>query len=105
RLLRLFGAEIVYSPGEQGSNGAVRIALELAEREPKYFIAFHYANEANPRPHYERTGAEIAAALDRVDVVVAGLGTGGTLMGVGDRPRESFPEHVAAAAAPARGDH
>jgi cysteine synthase len=104
RLLRLFGAEIVYSPGSEGSNGAVRTALELAEREPRYFMPFQYANEANPRAHYEGTGAEIASALDRVDVVVAGLGTGGTLMGVGERLRESFPDVVVAAAEPLPGD-
>jgi cysteine synthase B len=104
RLLRLFGAEIVLSPGEQGSNGAVRAALELAEREPRYFMPFQYANEANPRAHFEGTGAEIAAALDRVDVLVAGLGTGGTLMGVGERLRESFPDVVVAAAEPLPGD-
>src|SRR6266480_3811259 len=104
RLLRLFGAQIVYSPGEQGSNGAVRMALELAEREPKYFMPFQYANAAHPRAHYEGTGAEIAAALDRVDVVVAGLGTGGTLLGVGERLRESFPDVVVAAAEPLPGD-
>ena len=104
RLLRLYGARIVHSPGEQGSNGAVRTALELAEREPKYFMPFQYANAANPRAHYEGTGAEIAAALDRVDVVVAGLGTGGTLMGVGERLRERFPDVVVAAAEPLPGD-
>jgi len=104
RLLRLYGAKIVFSPGAEGSNGAVRVALELAEREPKYFMPFQYANEANPRAHYEGTGAEIAEALDRVDVLVAGLGTGGTLMGTGDRLRESFPEIVVAAAEPLPGD-
>ena len=104
RLLRLFGAQIVFSPGNEGSNGAVRLALELAEREPKYFMPFQYANPANPRAHYEGTGAEIAAALDRVDVVVAGLGTGGTLMGVGDRLRERFADVVVAAAEPLPGD-
>jgi [CysO sulfur-carrier protein]-thiocarboxylate-dependent cysteine synthase len=104
RLLRLFGAEIVYSPGDQGSNGAVRMALELAERQPKYFMPFQYANDANPRAHYEGTGSEIAAELDHVDVVVAGLGTGGTLMGVGERLRETFPDVVVAAAEPLPGD-
>ncbi|MGH3103271.1 MAG: PLP-dependent cysteine synthase family protein [Gaiellaceae bacterium] len=104
RLLRLFGAAIVLSPGEEGSNGAVRRALELAEREPRFFMPFQYANEANPRAHYEGTGAEIAEALDRVDVLVAGLGTGGTLMGTGDRLRESFPDVVVAAAEPLPGD-
>jgi len=104
RLLRLYGAAIVDSPGEQGSNGAVRLALELAEREPHYFMPFQYANPANPRAHYEGTGAEIADALDRVDVLVAGLGTGGTLMGTGERLRESFPDVVVAAAEPLPGD-
>src|SRR5215217_1925246 len=104
RLLRLYGARIVESPGDQGSNGAVRAALELAEREPRYFMPFQYGNDANPRAHYAGTGAEIAEALDRVDVLVAGLGTGGTLMGVGERLRESFPEVVVAAAEPLPGD-
>jgi cysteine synthase B len=104
RLLRLYGATIVESPGEEGSNGAVRVALELAEREPRYFMPFQYANEANPRAHYEGTGAEIAEALERVDVLVAGLGTGGTLMGAGARLRESFPDVVVAAAEPLPGD-
>jgi cysteine synthase B len=104
RLLRLFGANIVFSPGEEGSNGAVRLALELAERAPRYFMPFQYANEANPRAHYEGTGTEIAEALDRVDVLVAGLGTGGTLMGTGERLRESFPDVLVAAAEPLPGD-
>src|SRR5205823_8982554 len=104
RLLRLSGAEIVESPGAEGSNGAVRLAQELAEREPRYRMLFQYANEANPRAHYEGTGAEVAETLDRVDVLVAGLGTGGTLMGTGDRLRESFPDVVVAAAEPLPGD-
>jgi len=104
RVLRLYGAEIVDSPPAEGSNGAVRLALELAERDASLFMPFQYANEANPRAHYEGTGAEIAEALDRVDVLVAGLGTGGTLMGAGDRLRESFPEVVVAAAEPLPGD-
>jgi cysteine synthase B len=104
RMLRLYGADIVDSPAEEGSNGAVRLALELAERDASYFMPFQYANEANPRAHYEGTGAEIVAALDRVDVLVAGLGTGGTLMGAGDRLREAFPEVVVVAAEPLPGD-
>ena len=104
RLLRLYGAQIVESPGEEGSNGAVRMALALAEADPSWFMPFQYANAANPRAHYEGTGAEIAEALDRVDVLVAGLGTGGTLMGAGERLRESFPDVAVAAAEPLPGD-
>jgi cysteine synthase B len=104
RLLSLYGAELVFSPGEEGSNGAVRLALELAERDPSVYMPFQYANEANPRAHYEGTGAEIAEVLDRVDVLVAGLGTGGTLMGTGARLRESFPDVVVAAAEPLPGE-
>jgi [CysO sulfur-carrier protein]-thiocarboxylate-dependent cysteine synthase len=104
RLLTLFGARIVESPAAEGSNGAVRVALELAERLPSYFMPFQYANEANPRAHYEGTGAEIAESLDRLDAFVAGLGTGGTLMGAGGRLRESFPEVIVAAAEPLPGD-
>jgi [CysO sulfur-carrier protein]-thiocarboxylate-dependent cysteine synthase len=104
RLLRLYGAEIVYSPAAEGSNGAVRLALQLAEQDSRWFMPFQYANAANPRAHYEGTGAEIAEALDRVDVLVAGLGTGGTLMGAGERLRESFPDVVVAAAEPLPGD-
>jgi [CysO sulfur-carrier protein]-thiocarboxylate-dependent cysteine synthase len=104
RLLRLYGAEIVESPGSEGSNGAVRLAQELAAKEPRYFMPFQYGNPANPQAHYQGTGTEIAEALDRVDVLVAGLGTGGTLMGAGERLRESFPEVVVAAAEPLPGD-
>ena len=104
RLLRLYGAETVLSPAAEGSNGAVRLALEMAEADPRWFVPFQYANEANPRAHYEGTGAEIAEALERVDVLVAGLGTGGTLMGAGERIREAFPDVVVAAAEPLPGD-
>jgi [CysO sulfur-carrier protein]-thiocarboxylate-dependent cysteine synthase len=104
KLLELYGARLVFSPAAEGSNGAVRHALRLAAREPRYFMLNQYANEANPRSHYEGTGAEIAEALPRVDALVAGLGTGGTLMGAGDRLRESFPDLVVAAAEPLQGD-
>jgi [CysO sulfur-carrier protein]-thiocarboxylate-dependent cysteine synthase len=104
RLLKLMGAKIVLSPGNEGTNGSVQAALELAERDSRYLMLFQYANEANPRAHFEGTGAEIVEALDRVDVFVAGLGTGGTLMGAGARIREAFPEAVIAAAEPLPGD-
>jgi cysteine synthase B len=104
KLLQLYGAKLVFSPAAEGSNGAVRLALNLAERDSRYFMLNQYANEANPRAHYEGTGAEIAEALPRVDALVAGLGTGGTLMGAGERLRESFPEVLVAAAEPLQGD-
>ena len=104
RLLELYGAKVVYSPGDQGTNGSVRLAQDLAAADPRYFMPFQYGNDANPGAHYEGTGAEIAAALDRVDVLVAGLGTGGTLMGTGARLRESFPDLMVAAAEPLPGD-
>jgi cysteine synthase B len=104
KLLQLYGAKFVFSPAAEGSNGAVRLALQLAERDPRYFMLNQYGNEANPRAHYEGTGTEIAEALPRVDALVAGLGTGGTLMGAGDRLRESFPDVIVAAAEPLQGD-
>ena len=103
-LLAAYGASIVDSPGELGSNGAVRLAQELAAAEPRYTMLFQYENEANPRAHYEGTGAEIARDLDRLDAFVAGLGTGGTLMGAGRRLREAFPGVQVVAAEPLPGD-
>ena len=103
-LLALYGANIVESPGELGSNGAVRMAQEIAAKNPQYTMLFQYENEANPRAHYEGTGAEIARDLPRVDALVAGLGTGGTLMGTGARLREAFPGVQVVAAEPLPGD-
>lgn len=104
RLLEICGAELVYSPGAEGSNGAVRLALQMADRDNRYVMPFQYGNEANPRAHYEGTGAEIADALEHVDVLVAGLGTGGTLMGAGRKLREHFPNVTIVAAEPLPGD-
>ena len=104
RLLELYGARIVFSPASQGSNGAVRMAQRIAAEDDRYLMLNQYANEANPRAHYEGTGAEIADALPHVDALVAGLGTGGTLMGAGERLRESFSDLVVAAAEPLQGD-
>jgi [CysO sulfur-carrier protein]-thiocarboxylate-dependent cysteine synthase len=103
-LLELYGATIIESPGELGSNGAVRMAQEIADRDDRYVMLFQYGNEANPRAHYEGTGAEIARELPRVDAFVAGLGTGGTLMGTGRRLREAFPGVQIVAAEPLPGD-
>jgi cysteine synthase len=104
RLLELYGASIIESPGELGSNGAVRLAQEIVARDDRYVMLFQYANEANVNAHYEGTGAEIAAELDQVDALVAGLGTGGTLMGTGRRLREAFPGIQVVAAEPLPGD-
>jgi cysteine synthase len=103
-LLELYGATIIDSPGELGSNGAVRMAQEIAARDDRYVMLFQYENEANPRAHYDGTGAEIARDLERVDALVAGLGTGGTLMGTGRRLREAFPGVQVVAAEPLPGD-
>ena len=83
QLLRLYGAEIVHSPGAEGSNGAIRLAQRLADEDPSLFMPYQYGNEANPRVHEETTGPEILAQVPDVDVFVAGLGTGGTLTGIG----------------------
>jgi cysteine synthase B len=103
-LLELYGATIVESPGEEGSNGAVRLAQEIAARDDRYAMLFQYGNEWNPRAHYEGTGAEIVRELDHVDALVAGLGTGGTLMGTGARLREAWPDVQVVAAEPLPGD-
>jgi len=103
-LLELYGATIIDSPGEEGSNGAVRLAQEIVARDDRYVMLFQYGNESNPRAHYEGTGMEIARDLPRVDALVAGLGTGGTLMGTGARLREAFPDVQVVAAEPLPGD-
>ena len=103
-LLELYGVTIVDSPGEFGSNGAVRMAQDLAAAEPRYTMLFQYENEANPQAHYDGTGAEIARDLPRLDAFVAGLGTGGTLMGAGRRLREAFRGVQVVAAEPLPGD-
>jgi [CysO sulfur-carrier protein]-thiocarboxylate-dependent cysteine synthase len=103
-VLGLYGATIIDSPAEGGSNGAVRLAQELAAADDKYTMLFQYANEANVRAHYEGTGAEIVRDLPRVDALVAGLGTGGTLMGTGARVREANPDVIVAAAEPVPGE-
>ena len=104
QLLRMYGAEIVYSEGAKGSNGAVELALEIASADPSVFMPYQYGNEANPRAHYDGTAVEILDELDEVAAFVAGLGTGGTLMGVGRRLREHDPETKIVAAEPMQGE-
>src|SRR3954463_2708781 len=99
QLLHMFGAEIVYSPGDQGSNGAVAMALEMAGSDASYYMPYQYGNEANPLAHYNGTAPEILDELDEVSAFVAGLGTGGTLMGNGRRLKEEFGDAVKIVAA------
>ncbi len=100
QLLEMYGAEIVYSPGEQGSNGAVAMALQMAEADASYYMPYQYGNQANPRAHYDGTAPEILDELDgEIDAFVAGLGTGGTLMGNGRRFKEELGDRVKIVAA------
>jgi cysteine synthase B len=92
QLLEIFGAEIILSPGEEGSNGAVRRAQGLAEEHPEWAFLYQYANEANPLAHYETTGPEIWKDCPEVTHFVAGLGTSGTLLGVGTFLKEQNPD-------------
>ncbi len=103
QLLELFGAEIDLSDGRYGSNGSIDRAWELA-KTGEYFMPYQYGNEANPNAHYRTTGPEIIADVPDVDVFVAGLGTGGTLMGVGRRLKEHNPRIRVVAVEPEQGD-
>jgi [CysO sulfur-carrier protein]-thiocarboxylate-dependent cysteine synthase len=91
QLLEIFGAEVILSPGSEGSNGAVRRAQELAAEHPNWAFLYQYGNEANPGVHYETTGPEIWRDCPEVTHFVAGLGTSGTLMGVGRYLKEQNP--------------
>ena len=100
QLLKMYGAEIVYSPGDQGSNGAVAMALEMAAADASYYMPYQYGNDANPAAHYNGTALEILQELDgQVDAFVAGLGTGGTLMGCARRFKEELGDRVTIVAA------
>lgn len=103
-LLSLYGVDIVFSPASEGSNGAVRVAQEMAEADPDVHMPFQYGNPANPQSHYETTGPEILRDLPGVDALVAGLGTGGTLTGVGQRLKEHDPATKVFAAEPEYGE-
>jgi [CysO sulfur-carrier protein]-thiocarboxylate-dependent cysteine synthase len=92
QLLESWGAEIIESPGAEGSNGAVRRARLLAAEHPEWVFLYQYANQANPRAHYEGTGPEIWRDCPEVTHFVAGLGTSGTLLGVGRYLKEQNPE-------------
>src|SRR6185503_10070046 len=103
QLLEIFGAEIISSPGEEGSNGAIRVAQEL-DKEGGVVLLYQYGNAANPKAHYEGTGPEIWADCPEVDAFVAGLGTSGTLMGVGRYLKEQKPSVKVVAVEPPAGE-
>jgi cysteine synthase B len=103
QLLELFGAEIVYSDGSLGTNGSIKLAQKLAE-DPRYYMPYQYGNPANPQAHYETTAVEILQDCPEVDVLVAGLGTGGTLMGCSRRLKEFNPKIRVVAVEPHPGD-
>jgi cysteine synthase len=104
QMAALFGAEVIDSPGHLGSNGAIALAKHLVDRDSRFVMPYQYGNDANPRAHYETTGPEILADCPEVDVFVAGLGTSGTLMGVGRFLRERKPGVRIVAAEPLPGD-
>ena len=104
QMLEVFGAEIISSPGAEGSNGAVRLARRLADENPDWAFLYQYANEANPRAHYATTGPEILRDVPDITHFVAGLGTSGTLMGVGTYLKEQRPEVQVLAVEPPSGE-
>jgi [CysO sulfur-carrier protein]-thiocarboxylate-dependent cysteine synthase len=104
QLIALHGAEVIDSPGALGSNGAIALARDLVARDPRFVMADQYANPANPRVHEETTGPEILDAVPELDVFVAGLGTGGTLTGVGRFLRRAKPGVRIIAAEPLPGE-
>lgn len=104
QMLEIFGAEVILTPGEEGSNGAVKRAIEMAEAHPEYCFLYQYANDANPRAHYEGTGPEILRDVPEITHFVAGLGTSGTLMGTGRFLKEHKPDVKIVAVEPPLGE-
>jgi cysteine synthase B len=104
QILEMFGAEIIYSSAAGGSNEAVRVAKGLAAEHPEWVMLYQYGNEANARAHYETTGPELLTDLPEITHFVAGLGTTGTLMGVGRYLRERVPDVKIVAAEPRYGE-
>ena len=104
QLLEVWGAEIIPSPGEEGSNGAVRLAQRLADEHPEWVFLYQYGNEANPQAHYSGTGPEILRDVPDITHFVAGLGTSGTLMGVGAFLKEAKPDVKILAVEPPAGE-
>jgi cysteine synthase len=103
-MLEVWGAEIIESPGSEGSNGAVKLARELASQHPEWVFLYQYANHANPMAHYEGTGPEIWRDCPEVTHFIAGLGTSGTLVGVGTFLKERNPKVQVWAVEPPAGE-
>jgi cysteine synthase B len=104
QMAALFGAEVIDSPGSLGSNGAIALAKHLVAKDPRFIMPYQYGNEANPRAHEETTGPEILADCPEINVFVAGMGTSGTLMGVGRFLRRAKPGVRIVAAEPLPGE-
>jgi len=104
KMLELYGATIIFSDGSTGSNGAVKLAKEIAAVNDRYFMLYQYGNQANPRAHYDGTALEIIHDLPDLDVFVAGLGTGGTITGNARRLKEYNPAIKIVAAEPLQGE-
>jgi len=104
QMLEIFGAEVIFTPGEEGSNGAVARAIQMAEENPDWCFLYQYANDANPRAHYEGTGPEILRDCPEITHFVAGLGTSGTLMGTGRFLKEHKPDVKIVAVEPPLGE-
>jgi len=104
QLLEVWGAEIISSPGDLGSNGAVKLAQRLSEENPEWVFLYQYGNEANPDVHYRTTGPEILRDIPEITHFVAGLGTSGTLMGVGTYLKEQNPDIEILAVEPPSGE-
>lgn len=106
QLIQIFGAELILTPGAQGVNGAIKVARELAAGGDKYYLPDQFSNPANPQAHYETTGAEIINDFpyNRIDVLVAGIGTGGTITGTSRRLKEKYPKIKVVGVEPPLGD-
>jgi len=104
QMLDIFGAEVILTPGEEGSNGAVARAIEMAKQNPDWCFLYQYANDANARAHYEGTGPEILRDCPEITHFVAGLGTSGTLMGTGRFLKENKPDVKIIAVEPPLGE-
>jgi len=106
RLLKIYKAELILTPGAYGVKGAIDTAQELVAKDKRYFMPGQFSNPANPRAHYETTGVEIIDDFpyEQIDVLIAGIGTGGTIVGVTQRLKEKYPHIKVLSVEPPPGD-